>query len=205
MDNLGMEFKLKGLDEAMKTFSSKVVSKAIRYALGRSVNAIKTDVAKEVSKGYNIKQSDIRDKITVGRVEQIGKDNTIKLRIRGSRIPLGKFPLKEQGKGIAARIRKDKMVYYERGFSHQWATGTKTTKRGKIRLTKEKDAFQRVGAKAYPIWTLYGPSVPQLVGSDWMYRVVQKIFSERMQREFIHGINFYSGMVKVGGKWTPGD
>ena len=205
MDSLGMEFKLKGLDEAMKTFSSKVVSKAIKYALDRSGKQIKTEIVREVSQGYNMKQADIRDKITVGRVEQIGKDNTVKLRIRGARIPLGKFPLKEQAKGIVAQVRKDKPIYYERGFSHQWATGTKTTKRGKIRLTTEKDAYQRRGPKAYPIWTLYGPSVPQLVGSDWMYKVVQKIFSDRMQREFIHGINFYSGMVKVGGKWSPGE
>ncbi len=73
MDSLGLEFKLKGLDEAMKTFSSTVVSKAIRYALDRSGKQIKTEITREVSQGYNMKQADIRDKITIGRVAQIGK------------------------------------------------------------------------------------------------------------------------------------
>ncbi len=209
MEGIGMQFQLKGLDEAMKTFSTRVVNKSINYALNRCAGTIKSQIVKQVADEYDIKQKDIRDKITIGRVEQIGTDNQVKIRIRGSRIPLGRFSVKEVAKGLEARIRKEKPTYYERGFSHQYVTGTKRTKKGKIRLTKEKSAFQRVGAKSYPIWTLYGPSVPQLVGSKWMYGVVQKIFRDRLEKEFIHGINFYAGIIRLKegqmGLWSPGD
>ena len=56
MDNLGVKFELRGVKEALNLFSPKVVSKAVRYALDRSGKAIKTDITKEISRGYNIKQ-----------------------------------------------------------------------------------------------------------------------------------------------------
>ncbi len=203
MDSRGVLFELKGLKEARELFSPVMVSKAIRYALNRSGNAIKTDIVKEISKTYNMKQKDLREKMVIGKAYNVGKDNELKITIRGARIPLSKFPVSEQMKGIVAKIRRDKPTYYERGFTHKYVTGTKTSRKGKIRLTSEKDAFQRVGKTAYPIWTLYGPSVPQLVGSDYMMKIVQEVFSTRMQKDFIQGVNYYSGMVKTGIRWAP--
>ena len=190
MDNLGVKFELRGVKEALNLFSPKVVSKAVRYALDRSGKAIKTDITKEISKGYNIKQKDIREKIRIGKAVNIGRDNELKITIKGSRIPLSKFRLSEQGKGIVAQIKKGEGTYYERGFYH----GTKVT---------GKRAFQRKGKESYPIWTLYGPSVPQLAGSEYIYKAVQRIFRERMQKDFNHGIDYYSGLVKAGGHWVP--
>jgi hypothetical protein len=205
MNEAGMVFQLKGLDEALQMFSPGVVSKAIKYALDRTGKAIKTDIVKEVSRGYNIKQKDIREKIKLGRVQKIGRDNQVTLTIKGARIPLGAFPVTEQGKGLVARIKKGEGTYYERGFYHKKVGDTKVSRSGRVRTEKKAAAFQRRGKERYPIFTLYGPSIPQLVGSEHMRQVVSRILSERMQKEFNHGISFYSGMVKVGGRWAPSE
>jgi len=162
---IGVKFELKGVKEALEQFDSKKITGAIRSTLDKSATQGKQQIVKAVSDNYNIKPKDVRDVVQVERTTQTALET--KIHIARKKLSLAYFKARQTATGVVAHVRKSGASVYPSAFVvKRWG--------GKV--------FRRRGKKRFPLKTLSGPAVTEIVRLEHIMEKVQKRINESMEK-----------------------
>jgi hypothetical protein len=158
--------------------------KAMAAALNRTATGVKTDIKKEVSKIYTIKQADVGNAIKSGKKATPGN---LEASVIGEFKPIQLARFSYKRKRIVDRRKR-----------RNWSI-TAAVKRGESKLVQ--DAFlgkgkfiaKRVGKDRYPIKVLYGPSVSQMMDNDGIAGRVMSKANVRLDKEISRALAAVEG------------
>lgn len=156
--------------------------KAMARAINRAAEAARTAAAREVRQRYYIKYHDIQKTIQIKKADPshlianvISRDTRrelINFRVRPNE-PRHKRPPRV----LRVAVKKDGLKKLPSAFV---ARGTST---GKLHVLK------RVGKERYPLHIKYGPSVPEMMGTDDVSQAVEERAMEVLGDRLDHEIN----------------
>lgn len=157
------------------------IPKITARAINRAAQSARTEAGREVRKTYLVKHGDVIDTI---RIKSANEDNlSANVTSKGHVLPLSKFkvtPGRRPGiKGtspVLVRVKKGAGGRIKSGFVAQMQSG-------------HIGVFIRAGKRSSPINQLYGPSIPQMVGSDQVSRLVEEKAQETLEKRLDHEIN----------------
>lgn len=162
--------------------TEKQARTALARAINRALEAGRTTAAREVAKRYTVRQGQVRDKARVNKVHADNLDNA-SLTIRGPALNVADFrvaPSKPQpAKRPVLRVtigKKQGGRLYPGAFLIPIRPGT-------------NKAFRRVGPDRLPITPVYGPSIPNLVGSEGVSKAVQDRMQEVVVTRLEHEVD----------------
>jgi len=157
---------------------------AIARGLNKSGAQGKTVLVRAVATDLGIKQATVREKLH----EEPAKSTKLvyRLSVSGKRIPLyefkakGRLPSRGQGSGVTAKLPGGAGRY-----PHAFLARMKSGHLG---------VFQRVDRRRLPIYELFGPSLPKVVGR--FARVFFARANEVMPKNLQHEINFETSQIR---------
>ncbi|WP_068775771.1 phage tail protein [Paenibacillus sp. FJAT-26967] len=155
----------------------RLAPKAVRAALTRAGQGVKTEAGRKIRETYTIKAKDVTQTIKVTRLGDMG----LRLSSKGSNIPLIRFkttpnsPQSEQPKVLKAAVKKGKKKPVSGAFVAQ--------------LGGHVGVVTRVGKQRLPIKELYGPAVPVMLGSDGVREHLEDEAIRRISERMNHELN----------------
>jgi hypothetical protein len=165
------------LEEALAEIPEKIPRAAAR-AINRAAYTARTEAARKAREEYVIKHGDVINTIKIYPASE--EDLSASVISRGSVIPLIKFkvspkqPQPKRKKPLTATVKRGEGGPIARAFTAQMKSGY-------------IGVFQRVGKPRLPIRQLYGPSVPQMLGSrsvsQWVEEKAQETLDKRLEHE----------------------
>lgn len=167
-------------------------SKQMRIAVSRTINDTLKYARQQISLAIKDEYTAQAKALKAGMPMKKAKNNSLygDLRVKGSPVPLGSFKLDAKGtkkiKMMRAKVKKRSRLWPVEGlFVRQSAR------------SEYKGAMMRMKSTAYPLRIPYGPSVPQMVGSEeTLERIVprvQKHLDKRLDHHVNHQItNFFN-------------
>lgn len=151
-------------------------------ALNRTVTTVASNIKKEVRKEYNIKALDVTQSITKTKASRTKM--TAMVASKGTPIPLDRFKLSPRA--VQPKRKKPIKAGVKKG-------GLKEVVGAFVSDLNGIKVFQREGKKRLPVKRLYGPSVPQMLGSqEVVNRINQEgavMFNNRMNHEIERLLN----------------
>lgn len=162
----------------------KEIQKAAVNAINRTVTRLKTQVSKTIRKNYLINARDVKGTLNIRRASSAHLRGVI-----GSR---GRPPLL-----TAFRVRANKRgpvkVQVRKGRSAKPVPGLFL---GASR-TGYVGAMQRTQLKArYPLRIPYGPSVPQMFGSEEVIEELTPMAEDMLNERFLHEVEYRFNKAK---------
>ncbi|OLN21405.1 hypothetical protein BTO30_14895 [Domibacillus antri] len=154
--------------------------KAVMRAVNRSAQSARTEAGRAARQEYHIKQADVTSTIRIHRASM--GDFGASVVSKGSVIPLIKFrvnpkaPNPKRKRPITARVKKGGGGPIPGAFVAQMRSGY-------------IGVFSRVGKPRLPIEQLYGPSIPQMLGSDTVSAWVENKAYDTLQKRLDHEIS----------------
>lgn len=162
--------------------------KAASAAINKTVNGVRTDITREITKEYYVKSGVVRKTMTLQR----SKPSTLSAIIesQGARMPLKKFkvlPGKVQHKGrhnrkIRAAVKKGGGKTLNNAFVAQMRTG-------------HVGVYVRRTNKRLPLKELYGPAIPQMIRSGDTSKIIEEKARKRLSKNLDHEISRIRGGI----------
>lgn len=165
--------------EIKKVFDEhkKIVDKAEVIALNRAGKSALAQTVIFIRKKYNIKASELKDQVKIVRATKGRK--IFRLEVSHKALALVKF-------GAARQTKKGVNVTVVKG-ARQSIPSAFITDVGKGR---HKGVFKRTGKSRLPIKELYGPSAMQLMSSKEAQAEIERVFSEKFEKELASAIKY---------------
>lgn len=160
------EFKLEGLDEVKKMFSSDLMRKTLRSTLDKSATEIKKEIVKDVAEKYDVAPKNVRDKINIQRTTQSALE--VSLNIRSKRLSLLLFKARQAPKGVLANIKKGAVSFYKSAFI----------------VAPWRKVMVRTGKKRLPIQHRAGPSPTEMIKTEPILKKIDEKWPQIMSRKF---------------------
>ena len=181
IETKGSDIKVSILDE----FTAEIKAKA----LTRAVNKSYTNLRKLIRERYNISNEDIKKHINVYNAKIDDKTNvSLEMRIDKKALPLKLFKAKQMLGGVEASVQKRTPKLFR----------SKDNTRGSF-LQRMKNgyvgAFIRKGKERYPFRQLFGPSIGQLVGGDYLFKQFQEDVKTSFTEELMKELSKNSGLM----------
>ncbi|MBE3586566.1 MAG: phage tail protein [Thermoanaerobacter sp.] len=154
--------------------------KAMANAINRAAEAARTEAARKVRELYYIKHKDVLATMKIYRATP--DDLTATVISKGNLIALSKFritpkqPQPKRKKPVIARVKRGEGGPIKSAFVARMQSG-------------HVGVFIRVGRSRLPIRELYGPSVPQMLGSPNVTEWVEEKAIERLEQRLEYEIN----------------
>lgn len=160
--------------------------KAIARALNRAAENVRTNITRKSREAYYIKASDVKDTIRISPASGDMKQLRVLIQSRGTRRELINFRVtpgypRPQSPPAALRVavRKDGIKELPSAFVLRGSASSR------LHVAK------RAGIARYPVHILYGPSVPEMLGSTmnkrqyrvWVEEEARKIYVKRLEHE----------------------
>jgi hypothetical protein len=148
----------------------------VSRALNRAAEATKTKAVKATASRYYVKQADVRQKVVTiksskTRLRAIVRSVDSKLPLERFKVsPLRNIPKKPPVLRIGVKREGDLKAF-----------------KGAFVIPNLK-IYERIGKKRYPIKRLYGPAIPQMVGSEKTRAEVQIESMNVYNKRFAHEI-----------------
>lgn len=168
--------KLKEVEKELGQYKDKAPV-ALYRALNRAAANAKTNVSKKAREKYNVKAKDVGSTIKIVNANK-GSLRAI-VQSTGERLPLIKFrvsPSSPRPKNPPKVLK----VEVKRG-------GLKALVGAFVANVNGNKVFKRTTSKRLPIEQLFGPAVPQMIGSGSVKEFVEseatKIFDQRLDHE----------------------
>jgi hypothetical protein len=158
----------------------KAEPRALSSALNRAAEGARTDAVKKARETYVITAGRVRETIGIGKATP---DNLIaRVKSQGRPRALSYFNVRPKLPGI--RRRKPLFAQVQRG-------GGGTIKGAFVARLQSGHlgVFNRVGKSSLPIIQRYGPSVPQMIGSETVTEYVELGAQRRLDNRIDHEIN----------------
>ena len=157
---------------------------AIGSALSRAANAGKTEAKKAVTEQYTLSKSEF-----VNRTKNVNHFNrsgdgeiTVSFGYRGSVIPLMRFDtsIDKSGRVTTRVMKSSSKKALDRAFG--------------AKMGNHIGVYERVGTSRFPVKELYGPSTPQMIGTneavyDQIEEKMTKVYEERIEHEITRILN----------------
>lgn len=158
--------------------------KVLKPALNRGLSATRTQAAKQVTKTYRIKSSDVKQfsKVTYKGMSKTGNQLVGSINYAGSVIPLYKFTVspkapdpKHQKGTVKAAVKKGgSLIPIKEAFIATVGGG-------------HLGVFERKETKRLPTEEKFGPSVPKMIGNDEVMQSIEdranEVISARIEHE----------------------
>jgi len=177
------ETLLGGIESALPKVQYRVIN--------RSIAAAQSVIIKAVPKEYVIDKEIVKNAVNLkyaSAVKPIGL-----VLSSGGTIQLSKFAVSREFIGkratVKAQVKRDgSPKHIKRAFAAQmkevgFGANRRVTDQGHIGV------YRRVGKSRFPIKELYGPSVPQMVGSEIVMKQAENKAIETMDKRTDHEIN----------------
>lgn len=168
--------KLKEVEKELGQYKSKA-SVALSRALNRAASNAKTNASKKVREQYTVKAKDVNSTISITKASS-GRLGAI-VKSKGARMPLIKFnvrPKNPRPKNPPKVLR----VEVKKG-------GLKELVGAFVANVSGNKIFKRTTSKRLPIQQLFGPAVPQMLGSSTIKEFIEseasKVFDQRLDHE----------------------
>lgn len=186
-----IEFKQDELQEFLQTLDPELLRKAQRQALNRVRAKTATRISAAARGKYNVSAATVRDALSRRlKFSTTGDRSEAYLVYLGRRIGLINFGAKfkkvstARGPrlGATTKLYKGRPRYLtKRGFI---ATG----KSGNVHVFQRAEEGQR---KRHPLKALYGPSIPQMVGSREILEDADSFVQKEYPIELLRQIDYY--------------
>lgn len=156
------------------------VPRAAANAINRAADSAKTEAARKVRETYYIKHGDVLSTIKIYGAS--AGDLSATVISRGSVIALTKFrvtprqPQPKKRRTVIVRVKKGEGGPIQGAFIAGMNSG-------------HVNVFNRIGKSRLPIVGRYGPSVPQMIGSDDVRIWVEDKSRERLESRLDHEIS----------------
>lgn len=168
--------KIKQVEKELGQYKSKAPV-ALSRALNRAASRAKTVASKKAREQYIIKAKDINSTIKITKANR-GNLRAIVMS-RGQRIPLIKFKVspsnprpKNPPKVLKVAVKKGSLKELVGAF---------------VANVNGNKVFKRTSSSRLPIQQLYGPAVPQMLGSNFVTEFTENetdnVFEERLDHE----------------------
>lgn len=149
--------------------------------INRVASNVRKNISKFVLKRYIIKSEDVKKTVTISK-RPSKADPTAIITSKGELIPLIKFrvkadtPIKKrpQPDYKAKVLKKSKLSVSRHSFVQQMPSGHIGIFRRKL-ISKELGSIVKGGKEKFKaIRELYGPSVPEMVGNEEVWKLIEK-------------------------------
>lgn len=149
---------------------------AISRAINRTMQGARTQIVRVVKERYTLKATDIRQTLSVVKSDK----NTLtgEIKSRGTQLNASHFMHRPHGdttgnkrRQVFVSFTKGKRFSVDRGFVWQ----------GRI--------YKREGKKRLPIQSMYGPSVPQMIGSKESIERIERGMTDTFNKRIMHEID----------------
>lgn len=163
----------------------KSIPNGARIAAARAINramlAAKTMTAKAASAEYTVKQKDVIDKIKTSKA----MPGSLEARVvtRGYAIPLINYPASPKNPMPGKRKPFKTKIHRRAGFKEVPHGFIQKTKKGPLQFLMKVHSTDR-----YPLRVLYGPSIPQMVGSKTVSEAVETRAQDVLGDRFNHEV-----------------
>ncbi|WP_297429308.1 phage tail protein [Clostridium sp.] len=168
--------KIKEVEQALGEYKNKTPV-ALSRALNRAAANAKTNASKKAREQYNIKSKDISETITIVKANKSSLGAIVKS--AGERIPLIKFKVspssprpKNPPKVLKVSVKKG---------------GLKEILGAFIANVNGNKVFKRTSSARLPIQQLFGPAVPQMLGTsnvkEYIETEASRVFDQRLDHE----------------------
>jgi len=168
--------KIKEVEQQLGEYKNKAPV-ALSRGLNRASASAKTSASKKAREAYNIKAKDIGATINITKATKSSLSAVVKS--KGERIPLIKFKVSPS----APRPKKPPKVL--KGAVKKG--GLKDIVGAFVANVNGNKAFTRTTNKRLPIRQLFGPAVPQMLGSSTVKEFVEteasRVFDQRLDHE----------------------
>ncbi len=162
----------------------KEINKAAASAINRTVTKLKTQTSKSIRKNYTISAKNIKGTFNVQRANHGN--------MRGALVSRGRPSLLTEF-GVRRNKRGPVKVQVRRQSSAKSVPGLflGTSRKGYV------GAMQRTQRKArYPLRVPYGPSVPQMFGSENVIGELTPLAEATLNERFLHEVEYRFGKTK---------
>lgn len=145
------------------------MTKAEVAALNKAGATAYSQTMSLIRKEYNITLKILKRYFIISKANK----NRVEFRIlaKGKPIPLGKFKISQQKKGVKVTVKKGTPKLYEHTFKAKMKSG-------------HEGVFIREGRDQLPIKELFGLSPVNLWGSKEVQVMLEKVFIDRFKIEF---------------------
>lgn len=176
-------------DVARRLPSEKLARTAMARAINRALDAGKTAAARETAKVYIVRQAQVRDK---ARVKKVSANNlNTELSFSGPALNIADYRIAPKKPQPAKRPTIRVTVNRSSGAKPYKGAFVVPVRSGTVKV------FRRTGKDRLPIVPVWGPSVPQLIGSERVSTAVQERMREVVVTRLEHEI---SRALAKGGK-----
>lgn len=146
-------------------------------ALNRAASNVGTNASKKAREQYNVKAKDVKETINIARASKSTLGAVIKS--VGERLPLIKFKVspsaprpKNPPKVLRVSVKKGGLKELVGGF---------------VANVNGNKVFKRTSSARLPIQQLFGPAVPQMLGTDNIREYIEneasRVFDDRLDHE----------------------
>lgn len=160
----------------------KEIPGATASAINRTLDYTATQVKKEVTKVYAIKQGEVAATITKKKASK--SDLNAYIQSKGRTIKLSKFPFNPKSSSKRGRKVKVKVKKQEGYKTLNTSPSAFVQNIGGINIWKRK------GKKRFPVKVLSSLSVPQMVSSKEIMPIIEKKSAEKLQERVEHEIEW---------------
>lgn len=163
----------------------KNAPKVISRAINRTITNVKKNISVETRVRYSIKAANIKKAITAKQATSNSLRGEVK--IKGKKLPLGEFPYKattiQSQKGISYIKRKLYRVKVLKEKPHE------KLKHAFLQNVKgEQGLYLSSKASKYHPYMALGPSIPQMVGKEEVWKKIETKANETLQKRMDHEI-----------------
>lgn len=180
------EKEIKELVWKLRKMPNKIPVISARVA-NRTVTSIKTEISKITRKEYIVKAKMIKE--TISSLKATTQNPNVKLKLVGNRLPLYQFKTspseprpQNPPKAYKAKVKKN--------------GGFKKIQNAFVADIKQRGISERLGKSRTPTKPLFGPSVPEMVGTDKISTEVLKKAQDTFNKRLKHEIEYELGKTK---------
>ncbi len=168
--------KIKEVEQALGEYKSKTPT-ALSRAINRAAANAKTNASKKAREQYNIKAKDVNATINITKASKSSLGAVVKS--VGERIPLIKFKVSPSNARSKNKPKVLKVSVKKGGLKELVGAFVADVNGNKV--------FKRTSKSRLPIQQLYGPAVPQMLGTDNAREYIEneytKVFDQRLDHE----------------------
>ena len=162
----------------------KEIEQAAANAINRTITKIKTQTSKSIRKNYVVKASDVKSTLNIRRASRAKLHGVVAS--RGRPMLLTAFRVRANKRGpVKVQVRKQ--------------SGAKAVPGLFIGISRKgyTGAMQRTQRKArYPLRIPYGPSVPQMFGSENVIGELTPLAEATLNERFLHEVEYRFSKMK---------
>lgn len=176
---LDVRFDLNSIRKRLPT--EKLAKTVMSRAISRAITAGRTQAGREAAKNYAIRQGRVSERARITKPS--ANAPAAELKFSGPSLNIADYRVSPAKPDPRKRPVLRVMIAKDAGFRSVRGPFLAAAKSGKVL------GLKRTGKSRYPIRPVFGPSVPQVVGSEKVSEAVIERMTEILEKRLEHEIN----------------